>query len=152
MTRVAWIALALAALACGGEAEAPASGPPAGLHGAIVLEPSELGTGDLVTVEITVVTPPDHRVRPVDVADEIAALWLLDAEVVPVVRRGERWTHVTRVRARVKEQPGEYVWPAQTVEVEAPDGGVEALTLEARAFTVGSAAARMPDRRCRLAA
>lgn len=136
---------ALAALACGGEVE-PAPGPPAAVHGAVVLEPSELGVGDLVSVEITVVTPPDHRVRPIDVADRIDPLWLLDAETRPVAREGERWTHVTRVRARVKEAPGDYAWPAQTIEVEGPDGELHPLELEARPFTVASVVGQIPER------
>jgi len=140
------IALALVALvSCRGEPE-PAPGPPAAIHGAVVIEPSELGVGDLVTVDLVVVTPPDHRVRPIEVSEPSDALWLLDAEALPVRRAGERWTHVTRVRARVKQAPGEYAWPAQTVEVEGPDGDVERVALEARRFTVGSIAAAMPDR------
>jgi hypothetical protein len=138
-------AAALAALACGGEPE-PAPGPPAAPHGAVVIEPSELRVGDVVSVEIAVVTPPDHRVRPIDVAGRTEALWLLDAEAQPVRRTGDRWTHVTRVRARVKEAPGEYAWSAQPVEVEGPDGEVARLELEPRPFAVTSVAAAMPDR------
>jgi hypothetical protein len=143
--RVALVTLALASFACGGEPEP--SGPPVAIHGAIVIEPSELVVGDLVTVDLVVVTPPDHRVRPIDVSESSDALWLLDAETLPVRRTGERWAHVTRVRARVKALPGEYVWPDQAVEVEGPDGDVETLTLEAHPFTVSSVAASMPDRR-----
>jgi len=136
---------ALTGLACGAEREAP-PGPPAAPHGAVVIEPNELRVGDLLWIDVTVVTPPDHRVRPIDLADPGEALWLLDAEPLPVRRDGERWTHVTRARARVKQAPGEYAWPAQTVEVESPDGELVRLELEAREFRVGSVAASLPDR------
>ncbi|MBW2444428.1 MAG: hypothetical protein JRG83_00740 [Deltaproteobacteria bacterium] len=138
-------ALALAVMACSAEDE-PGAPPPAAVHGAVVLEPGTLAVGDLVNVEITVVTPAGHRVRPVDFPESLPPLWLLDAEAFPVERDGERWTHVTRVRARVKEAPGEYEWPTQTVEVESPDGEVRPLVLEARAFTVASVADGMPER------
>jgi len=136
---------ALTGLACGAEHEAP-PGPPTAPHGTVVIEPNELRVGDLLWIDVTVVTPPDHRVRPIDLADPGEALWLLDAEPLPVRRDGERWTHVTRVRARVKQAPGEYAWPAQTVEVESPDGKLVRLELEAREFRVGSVAASLPDR------
>jgi len=93
-----------------------------------------------------VVTPPDHRVRPIELTGSIPPLWLLDAERLPVRRDGQRWLHVTRVRARVREAPGEYAWPAQRIEVETPDGGVAPLLLEAQPFVVASASDMLPDR------
>jgi hypothetical protein len=143
--RAAGTALLLA-VACGDAGEAPAPGPPASLHGAIVIEPPMLRVGDLVTVDLAVVTPPDHRVRPVELTETIPPLWLLDAERLPVRRAGGRWTHVTRVRARVREAPGEYAWPAQTLEVETPDGEVRTVALEARPFIVTSVSDALPDR------
>jgi len=143
-------ALALALLACSGGEESVSTtaeaGPPAAPHGAVMIEPPELFVGDLVTVDVTIVTPPDHRVRPVELAETVPALWLLDAERLPVRRAGGRWTHVTRVRARVRDVPGRYAWPAQPVEILGPDGEVERLTLEPRAFTVASTSDALPDR------
>jgi len=139
------VPLGLAVLACG-PGDEPAPGPPAAIHGAVILEPSTLGVGDLVTVEITVVTPPEHRVRPIELPERIPPLWLLDAERLPIERHGERWTHVTRIRARVQEAPGDYVWPAQTVAIEAPEGAAQTLVLEAQPFTVASVSAEWPGR------
>jgi hypothetical protein len=85
-------------------------------------------------------------VRPVELPDAIPPLWLLDAERLPVRREGGRWTHVTRVRARVREAPGHYEWPAQTLEVETPRGDLRRVALEARPFTVASVSDALPDR------
>jgi len=144
--RPPWPLLAVLGIVACGEAPAPDPGPPAEPHGTVVLEPERLGVGDLVTVEIVVVTGPEHRLRPVQLPAAIPPLWLLDAERLPVRRQGERWTHVTRVRARVREAPGAYVWPALEVEWEDPDGASRTLVLEERPFAVISVAGSFPDR------
>lgn len=142
---IACSALCAAALLACGEAP-PSPGPPAAPHGSVVLEPATLHVGDLVNVEIAVVTPPDHRVLPIDLSAAVPPLWLLDADRLPVRRDGERWVHVTRVRARVREAPGEYEWPSQRVSVETPEGERLALDLEGRPFVVTSASDALPDR------
>jgi len=139
----ALLAVAFALGACG-EEPAPAPGPPAAPHGAVVLEPGELAVGDLLTVEILVVTPADHGVRPVQLPEQIPPLWLLDAERLPVRREGERWIHGTRVRARVREAPGDYAWPPLRAEVETPAGALLEVELAGRPFTVVSVAGEHP--------
>jgi len=138
------LAVALVSVvACGGEGEPAAA--PAAPHGAVVLEPPTLRLGALATVEITVVTPPDHRVQPVRPPEDVPGLWLLSAERPPVRHQGERRIHTTRVRVRARDT-GEHAWPEQPVEIEGPDGAVRTLTLPARPFTVASASAEQPDR------
>lgn len=138
------LALAIGLAACGEQA-AP-TGPPGRIHGAVVLQPERIGVGELVTIDLTVVTPAGHQVRPVELPEAIAPLWLLDAERLPVRRDGERWVHTTRVRTRVREAPGNYRWPALTVEVEDPAGETIPLELEAVPFVVASASDAAPDR------
>ena len=135
-----------ALLACSGEETPQTPGPPAAIHGAVVIEPNDLRVGDLLTLEITVVTPPGHRVRPVELSETIAPLWLLDAEALPVQRSVERWTHTTRVRARVRQAPGRYNWPEQEITVESPEGKTKPLVLAAREFRVASVSDAVPDR------
>ena len=68
-------------LACGetnerGEGDAEAPGAPATLRGGVVIEPDRLAIGQTATVEIAVVTPPEHRVRPV-AAPGPRLIWLV---------------------------------------------------------------------------
>jgi hypothetical protein len=96
-------------------------------------------------VEITVVTPPDHGVRPVQPPESVPGVWLLSAERPPARELGDRRVHVTRVRVRARE-PGAHAWPEQPVEVETPDGDVRTLRLSPRPFEVVSTAAELPER------
>lgn len=144
---VRWSLVAVLAfgLAGCGEQAAP-TGPPARIHGAVVLQPERIGVGELVSIDLTIVTPAGHQVRPVELPESIAPLWLLDAERLPVRRDGERWVHTTRVRTRVREAPGNYRWPALTVEVEDAAGALIPLELESVPFVVASASDAEPDR------
>ncbi|MEN8182099.1 MAG: hypothetical protein ABFS46_06145 [Myxococcota bacterium] len=112
----------------------------------MIIEPPDLGVGDVATVEITVVTPPEHRVRPVRPPREVEGFWLLDSEPLPITRDDSRWVHRTRIRARAREI-GEFSWPALRVEVETPEQEVEELDLEGRPLSVRSVETRFPDRR-----
>ena len=132
-----------ALLSCG-EAPEP-SPPPSATHGAVVFEPPALRVGELVKIDVVVVTAPDHHVPPIEFPKEIPPLWLLDAERRPVQRDGGRWTHTTQVRARVRDVPGEYEWPAREIAVEGPGGETSTLRLEARPFVVVSASDALPD-------
>lgn len=136
------------ALSSACDAPQPTSGrhpAPLSLHGAVVIEPPHLTVGDVATVDITVVTPPDHRVRPVRPPREVPGFWLLDSELLPVARGDSRWVHRTRIRARARE-PGEFSWPAQRVEVETPEQEVVEVALPARPLRVASVADRFPQR------
>jgi hypothetical protein len=101
--------------------------------------------GDVADVEIVVVAPPGHRLRPVRPPESVPGFWLLDAESLPVEEEGGRSVHRTRIRARARE-PGSFVWPATPVEIETPEGSVVRLVLEERPLEVGSVALAFPGR------
>jgi hypothetical protein len=149
-----WLLLALACVAAGPlrcEVETrtgpppPAAGAPASLRGAVVIEPARLGVGDVAQVEILVVTPPGHRLRPVRPPESVPGFWLLDAEALPTEEGEGRSVHRTRIRARAREA-GRFVWPAMTVEIETPEESVVHLDLEERPLEVGSVALDFPGR------
>jgi hypothetical protein len=129
--------------------EAPATAPLAvvapGVRGTLALEPGRIRAGDVATVEIVVTTPPGHRVHPVAPPAELPGFWILDAEALPVEQEDGRWIHRTRVRLRAREL-GQYVWPAQPVEIEAPDGAVQRLVLDGRPLEVVSVLPEFPGR------
>jgi hypothetical protein len=136
------------AVAAGCERAPPAADSepaPTSLRGAVVIEPPRLTVGDVATVEITLVTPPGHSLRPVRPPSEVDGFWLLDSRALPVTRSPSRWVHRTQMRARARE-PGEYTWPALRVEVETPEQGVVELLLEARPLEVTSVGERFPRR------
>lgn len=123
----------------------PEAGAPASLRGAVVIEPARLGVGDVAEVHVLVVTPPGHRLRPVRPPESVPGFWLLDAEALPVEAGEGRSVHRTRIRARARE-PGSFVWPAMTVEVETPEQSVVRLDLEERPLEVGSVSLDFPGR------
>jgi hypothetical protein len=134
------------AAGCEGAERAADSEPvPTSLRGAVVIEPPHLTVGDVATVEITLVTPPRHSVRPVRPPREVAGFWLLDSESLPVTRSPSRWVHRTKMRARARE-PGEFTWPALRVEVETPEQEVVEILLDARPLEVTSVGERFPRR------
>lgn|GEM_PF-1582616 len=140
------LALALAA-SCGGDdvPPAPPPAPPATIQGGVVVEPPEVVLGQTATVEIAVVTPPEHRVPPVAAPESVPGLWILSADTPPVRREPGRLVHRTRFLVRARET-GEHAWPAQTVEVETPSGRRVPLALAARPLHVVSALREFPDR------
>jgi hypothetical protein len=149
--RRALAALALAAAGLGwacGEPQPEAEPPPpapVSVRGAVLVEPPRLAIGEVAVVEVAVVTPPDHRVRPIAPPEAIPGLWLLDVETPPASRESGRWVHRTRFRVRAR-QIGSFTWPAQEVQVERPDGGSLAVSLEERPIEVESVAREMPGR------
>jgi hypothetical protein len=119
--------------------DAPATGSAVapGIRGALVLEPGRIRAGDVAALEIVVTTPPQHRLRPVAPPAELPGFWILDVEALPVEKEDGRWLHRTRVRLRAREL-GQFIWPAQAVEIEAPDGTTQRLVLEGRPLEVVS--------------
>ncbi len=93
-----------------------------------VLEPATIGIGDVATLEMAVVTRPNHRVRPFATPEQVAGLWILEVETLPVSQQANRWVHRTRVRIRPREI-GRFDWPSTQIEVES-DGVVENLIAE----------------------
>jgi hypothetical protein len=131
------LVLLLALLACGPGPEAGPPPAPVGIEAGIVVEPPRLEVGRVVSVDVAVITPPDHRVPPVKPPARVPGFWILDAEPLPVVQERARWIHRTRIHARAREV-GRFEWPASQVVVEAPDGSREELALEPRPLEVVS--------------
>jgi hypothetical protein len=136
---------ALLALACCGGGDDPARGAPAVPRALAVLEPPQLRVGDVGAIEIAVVTPPGHQVRPIEPPRGTDGLWLLDAERLETQQHPNRWIHRTRIRVRAREV-GPLVWPAGTVQVEAPDGSTARLSWEPVPVEVVSVLPELPDR------
>jgi hypothetical protein len=143
-------ALALTSAACGSEPAPPSPAAPLGLQGDVVIEPPILHIGQTATVEVVVVTPPDHSVAPALAPVELAGLWVLEAEPLPVQRDAQRWIHRTQFRVRARAT-GSFRWPEQTLRVDRldPDGAEQtlSLTLPGRSLQVLEVAAEWPDRR-----
>ncbi len=146
--RCARAALLLVALACGGEPDAEAPRAPLGIQGDVVVEPPTLRIGQTATVEVAVVTPPEHGVSPPEAPAEVPGLWVLEAETLPVEREPQRWIHRTRFLVRARAT-GSFAWPAQTLRVESlsEEGAVrQALELPERALEVREVSGEWPDR------
>jgi hypothetical protein len=129
--------VALALLACGDAPAPPDYAPPTRSRAALLLEPPTLAVGAVAEVVVAVVTPPDHAARPYAPPEAVPGLWLLDTRVDEIEKQGERWVQRTRVRIRAREA-GRFEYPGGVVEVEAPDGSVEAIELEPVAVEVVS--------------
>jgi len=142
----AGLLLALLGAGCAqDEADAPAApAAPPEPHAALVLEPAALRVGDVAELEIRVVTPPDHALRPY-APPEAEGLWLLDVETLPVERTPRRWLHAVRVRVRPRGL-GTVPWPESRVRVEEPDGEVVSLPVEGRELRVVSSLPSPPER------
>lgn len=138
------------ALACPGTRDAdespPASAPPS-TQATVVIEPPQLRVGDVADIEIVVVTPPLHAVRPLALPDAstLGPLWVLDAEALPIDKRSTRWTHRTRLRVRARDV-GAGTWPALAIELVGPENESSTLTTEPRSFEVVSVLPEFPDR------
>jgi hypothetical protein len=117
-----------------------------GIRGSVALEPGRVRAGDVATLEIVVATPPDHQVRPIAPPAELPGFWILDAVALPIEKADGRWIHRTRVRLRARAL-GQYVWPAQPVEIETPDGKTQRLVLDGRPLEVVSVQPEFPGRR-----
>jgi hypothetical protein len=141
------LAVALAACERRDAASAPDAAPaaPATLQGGVIVEPPELGIGETATVEVAIVTPPDHRVAPLAAPESVEGLWVLSAETLPVRRDPGRLVHRTRFLVRARAT-GEFAWPAQEAEIETPAGESVPLALPARPLRVVSASRELPER------
>ena len=133
------------AVACGQAPPAPGPTAPPRSRATLVLEPPRFGVGQVALLELAVVTPPGHVPRPFAPPEELAGLWLLDSEPLPVEKEPSRWIHRTRLRLRAR-QAGRFVWPATRVEVEAPDGSLSTLAVDALPVEVTSILPELPDR------
>jgi hypothetical protein len=118
---------------------------PTTLRAEVVAEPPELRVGEVGTLEIAVVTPPGHGVRPLEPPRDLSGVWLLDAQRLPVEKQPWRWIHRTRLRIRPHEV-GALTWPGGSAEVEAPDGSVSRVAWEAVPLEVVSVLPEFPDR------
>lgn len=140
-----WIALAGFALACSGEPAATPPDTPVALQATVVIEPPQLRVGDVAVVEVSVVTPPGHRVPPVRPPPEVDGIWLLGAEVLPVAVDGARLVHRTRIRIRARDT-GSFTWPALAVEIEDANGVRTSLATQERPFQIVSMLPLAPER------
>jgi len=149
MTRLLAGAAALSALLAGGCGSAdeaiPRPAAPLSIRGGVVVEPPELAIGETATVEIAVVTPPDHRLEPPGTPENVEGLWILAAEQAPPAREAGRWVHRARFLVRARAT-GELVWPAQTVFVETPRGERVELPLAERPLRVIEVSREFPGR------
>ena len=138
-------ALALAAAPALRAEEASAGAVAPGVRGALVLEPGSIRAGDTAELEIVVATPPDHVLRPVALPASVPGFWILGAEPLPVEKGDGRWIHRIRVKIRARDL-GQFVWPEQPLEIEAPGGSVQRLVLEGRPLEVVSVQPEFPGR------
>jgi hypothetical protein len=144
------LGLALASFVAGAadgepETSAPPT-PPALVRATVVIEPPRIEIGDTFSVEIAIVTPPDHSVAPAPVPKAVEGLWILDAERPSVDRQPGRWVHHQRFRARARAT-GPFTWPALEVGIEGPDGARRVVHVPERPFVVSSLLAEHPERR-----
>jgi hypothetical protein len=102
-----------------------------------VLEPPRVRIGELATLELVVVTPPDHQVRPIEPPPAVAGFWLLGVEPLPVERAQTRWIHRTRLHLRARAL-GVFLWPSQKIEIDGPDGARALLEVPAHTIEVAS--------------
>ncbi len=127
--------------------ESPAGAAPPSAQATVLIEPPQLRVGEVADIEVAVVTPRGHAVRPLVLPDaaELGPVWLLDAEALPIDKRGERWTHRTRLRVRARDV-GTGTWPALTLELVGPENERSTLVTEPRSFEVVSVLPEFPDR------
>ncbi len=142
---------ALAALAatlvsaCGDTGSRPGFEASPRIRATAVLEPPRVGIGEVATLEVAVVTPPQHHVTPYRPPGEVSGFWLLGIESLPVREQGARWVHRTRIRLRARKV-GRFSWPGAEITVEAPDGSAHTVALAERPLEVLSILPEFPDR------
>jgi len=139
-TRGVSLLLAIAcglAVGCGREPTEPR--PPAltRSRATLVLEPPRLRVGEVAELEISVITPPGHAVRPFETPTEVPGLWVLDSKDAGAHEAPGRRVHSTRVRLRTRDV-GQFEWPGGSVEVESPEGEVSSVSYEALPIEVVS--------------
>lgn len=141
-----------AALALGCEATHDTDGPETAMapprpQATVVIEPPQLRVGDVAEIEVAVVTPPEHALRPLVVPDDavLGLVWVLAVEALPIDQQRGRWTHRTRLRLRAREV-GSGTWPALTLELVGPEGERTLLATPPRPYEVVSVLPAFPDR------
>jgi len=142
--RAALLAAVLAGLAAC-EEPPPEPAAPVEIRATWSLEPPRLRIGDVATLELRVVTPPDHAVVPGPLPEGVEGVWVVDAGTPSVEKAPGRWLHTTRIRIRARAV-GSFEWPAGEVRVERPDGAVTAHPLDAIPIEVVSVMPEFPDR------
>jgi len=101
------------------------------------VSPHSIRVGERATVEIAIVTPPDHRILPLAPPRDLRNLEVELAETLPIEKQEDRWNHVIRVRFRPREI-GSLAWPTTVLEIETPNGATEKRVLESLPFEVKS--------------
>ncbi len=142
---LAGVLLAAGIAACSGSEAPPEASAPPSTRATLVLEPPRIGVGQVAELELAVVTPPDHTPRPWSPPEEVPGLWILGSETLPVEQDPSRWIHRTRLRVRARAVGGT-LWPAGSLEVEAPDGTLHTVGWEALAIEVPSLLPELPGR------
>ena len=144
------LASALAALlligACERSEPVPGVPAPVSPRAGTVIEPPDLRIGDVANVEVAVVVPPDHRVRPIPAPERVPGLWILEAEEVPVERHASHHVHRTRFKVRARKT-GETRWPAMTAVAESPDGELIELESAERPLRIHEVTSELSGRR-----
>jgi hypothetical protein len=118
---------------------------PTSARATLVLEPARIGVGQVGELELAVVTPPGHALRPWTPPAEVEGVWVLDSRALPVEKTAERWVYRTRVRVRPRSA-GSFVWPGGSLEVEAPDGSTSSVGWDELAVEVPSLLPEYPGR------
>jgi hypothetical protein len=118
---------------------------PTSARATLVLEPARIGVGQVGELELVVVTPPGHTLRPWTPPAEVEGAWVLDSQALPVEKTPSRWVYRTRVRVRPRAV-GSFVWPAGSLEVEAPDGSTSSVAWDELAVEVPSLLSEHPGR------
>ncbi len=134
-------ALALCAAACG---EPPPVAAPTTSRATWVLEPPRIALGQVAVIELAVVTPPGHQLRPFVPEGDIPGFWLLETEALPVEKQASRWIHRTRLRVRARDV-GQFVWPGGQVQIEGIGDRTESLSLDDLTLDVVSQLSENPE-------
>lgn len=140
------VLLGALALACGGGSDGAQVAPvPVSIRGGVVVEPPELAIGERAIVEVAVVTPPHHRLLPLEAPESIEGLWVLGVEPLPPERSAGRWVHRVRFWVRTRTT-GELAWPELTAWVGGPNGERIEVPLAGRPLRVIEVSREMPER------
>jgi hypothetical protein len=142
---LAALACVAVGLACAEQDVAPQPAAAPTPRAALVLEPSQIGVGQVAKVALTVTSPPDFVPRPFAAPDELPGLWLLGVERLPVEKQASRWIHRSHLRLRAREV-GSFTFPGGAVELEGPDGELSRLPFEPLAVEVVSVVPEYPGR------
>ncbi len=102
----------------------------------LVFEPPVLHIGEIMTLELAVVTPPHHRVPAITPVTP-PGLELLGARSLAPELGGNRWVYRTQLRVRA-QAIGTYIWPPLDLTIERPDGSEEIVRVAQRRFEVRS--------------